>query len=283
MASLGLAALAWGGGVPCGQCFPVETLPEPLRAKSRDLLLKTLDSEALYTWISGLKPMSSGMARFEFDVARPDLAAIEEARKLASAWRCGGGVLATVHHFQRVYEGKRYADLAVIHRTAFRRMLERYAGFFAPYGITPSAEPMEAVMAIEYDPTPARLRGMGYFFGYPEHAIDFFVQAEHDRLRTGRMTPRSFYSVPTFARAERGVIWAVPLHAPVQEQDRAFLRRAERILEEYRRRRERHTTPSGVDAVALLREWLDDGSGFCSLDHVTSPEGAVRTESTRRE
>lgn len=271
--------------MPCGQCLPVETLPEPLRAKSRELLLKTLDAEALYTWISGLKPMSSGMARFEFNVARADLAAIEEARQLVSAWRCGDSVLATVHHFQRVYEGKRYADLAVIHRSAFRRMIERYADFFAPYGLTPSAEPMEALMAIEYDPTPARLRGMGYFFGYPEHAIDFFVQAEHDRLRTGQITPRSFYSVPTFARAERGVIWAVPLHAPVQEQDRVFRRQAEKILDEYRQRRERHTTATGVDAVALLREWLDDGSGYCSLDHpaaAESPARAARTDAPRR-
>lgn len=72
------------------ECFPTERLPADLRAKSESLLLKALDSEALYTIIGDLKPMSSGFASFKFSIEKPDLAQIEETRRLLSVWRCGG-------------------------------------------------------------------------------------------------------------------------------------------------------------------------------------------------
>ncbi|MCI0561613.1 MAG: hypothetical protein MN733_24250, partial [Nitrososphaera sp.] len=91
-------------GVPRCECFPTERLPANLRAKSEALLLKALDSEALYTIIGGLKPMSSGFASFKFSVERPDLAQIEETRRLLSVWRCGDNLYADVQHFAAIYD-----------------------------------------------------------------------------------------------------------------------------------------------------------------------------------
>jgi hypothetical protein len=78
------------------ECFLAERLPADLRAKSEALLLKALDSEALYTIVGGLKPMSSGFASFKFSVEKPDLAQIEETRRLLSVWRCGDRLYADV-------------------------------------------------------------------------------------------------------------------------------------------------------------------------------------------
>jgi hypothetical protein len=86
-------------GVSRCECLPTERLPADLRAKSEALLLKALDSEALYTIIGGLKPMSSGFASFKFSVEKPDLAQIEETRRLLSVWRCGDMLYAYVQHF----------------------------------------------------------------------------------------------------------------------------------------------------------------------------------------
>ncbi|NJM52355.1 MAG: hypothetical protein HC846_02550 [Blastocatellia bacterium] len=53
------------------ECFPFERLPPEKRKKAEDLLLKALDSEALYTIVGGLKPMSSGFASFQFTIREP--------------------------------------------------------------------------------------------------------------------------------------------------------------------------------------------------------------------
>src|SRR5215216_4732303 len=45
--------------VPRQDCFPIERAPAHLRSRAEALLLETADSSALYTLITGLKPLSS--------------------------------------------------------------------------------------------------------------------------------------------------------------------------------------------------------------------------------
>lgn len=52
-------------------CFPFEKLPTEQRKQAEELLLKALDSEALYTIVGGLKPMSSGFQSFQIQVQLP--------------------------------------------------------------------------------------------------------------------------------------------------------------------------------------------------------------------
>lgn len=53
------------------ECFPFEKLSPEKRKKAEEMLLKALDSEALYTIVGGLKPMSSGFASFQFTIREP--------------------------------------------------------------------------------------------------------------------------------------------------------------------------------------------------------------------
>jgi hypothetical protein len=53
------------------ECFPFEKLAPEKRKKAEEILLKALDSEALYTIVGGLKPMSSGFASFQFTIREP--------------------------------------------------------------------------------------------------------------------------------------------------------------------------------------------------------------------
>jgi hypothetical protein len=50
------------------ECFPFERLSQEKQRVAEELLLKALDSEALYTLVGGLKPMSSGFTSFDFQV-----------------------------------------------------------------------------------------------------------------------------------------------------------------------------------------------------------------------
>lgn len=258
-------------GLSALDCFPFERLPDSLRKRARDLLLTALDSEALYTIASDIKPMSSGFYTAQVTMAKPDLREVEEVRQILDTWTCGGEIAASVHHFAAVYEGRRPVEGVIFNLASFRRMLGTREGFFAGYGLSPSAAPVEALMAIEYDQTTARLRGYGYFFGYPEYAVDFFAKAADDQKATGTLVPRDFRSLPT-ARGERRFVYATPKGHVENDADRALTRAAERVFADYSTRRTRYIKDNdSSNVLTLVREWFDDG------------RGVVRPSNARRE
>jgi len=257
--------------VSCEECMALEKLPPELRRKSEELLLKALDSEALYTFIGGVKPMSSGMASFTFSVNNPDLKDLEEARQAIAAWKCGDSIFATIFSFHQIYEGKRTSDLTVIQPERFSQMLARYSKFFSPFGLSSSAHPLEALIMIENDPTVARLEGLGYFFGYPEYAVRWFADAETHRRDTGEFVERDFRSFETFARSERGVVWAVAKGAEERPEDRQFAATVEPILAAYRERRSRYIGDGKPGPAALLRDWYRGSDGMCSIEFALAP------------
>jgi hypothetical protein len=263
------------GPFSAAECFPFERLPQGLRPRAEETLLRALDGEALYTIAGGLKPMSSGFVSASIAVDAPDLVEAEALRQVLDAWTCGGELAAGVHHFARVFEGRRALEAVVFHRPALRGLLTRHSGFFAPYGLSASSDPAEVVMAVEYDPTPARLRGYGYLFGYPDYAVDFFVQAaltqeEREKNPTpgvAALVPRDFVSLPT-TRGERRFVYAVPKGHLANDADLLLRTAAEALFADYTARRARHIrgdSPAGV--LALVREWFDDGKGDVRPSH----------------
>jgi hypothetical protein len=259
---LGLPAAAQT--TACADCFAVERLAPAVRARSEELLLKALDNESLYTLVGGMKAMSSGVKGLQFSVEKPDLREVEEIRQALSVWQCNGEIRATMHHFAAVHEGKRSADVAVFYLPKLGEVIREKAEFFARYGFTASADPMEVLTTIEQQEQPVRLRGQGYLFGYPDYAVDFFVAAFEEEQRTKQFVARKFLSIPTFTRPERGFVYAVAKDAEEREEDRVLRQRAEVILREYRRRREVYIGEGKLGAARLLRDWYDDGKGRCA-------------------
>lgn len=265
-------------GVPRAQCFPTEKLPPALRAKSEELLLKALDSEALYTLIGGLKPMSSGVASFKFAVKQPDLREIEEARQALAAWRCGDELFADVRHFAQTYEDSktkeltRAAEAVVLNLPALAAVVSKYADYFGPFGLTSHAHPMEVLMAIEYSQPGPRWRGYGYLFGFPSYAVDFFVNAGETEKQTGKFVERDFLSIPTFGAERHHFVWAVPKGYVEQDEDRAIRVRAAEVLAAYRERRARFIGAGKPGVAELLRDWFDDGKGFCLPSNAMKPK-----------
>lgn len=247
--------------VPKSECFPLETLPRELQPQAERLLLKALDTEALYTIVGGMKPISSGWFSARFDVDRPDLAEIDRVRQITRAFRNGDEIVAGVQPFWRVFEGRRFVDGVFFHRPSVSEAIRRNAGYFAFYGISPASHPVEAVMAFEVDSTARRNRGYGYLFGYPKHAVDFFVESEESRRHSGKFVERDFLSIPVFEAPTSRFVYAVPKgHVPTAE-DRALKERAAPILAYYQHLRPRFIGEGKPGVVALLREWFHDGRG----------------------
>lgn len=260
-------------GVPRAECFPVEQLPADLRKKAESVLLNALDSEALFTFIGGMKPMSSGFATYRITVGAPDTRELADARRILSTFRCGDAYQAEVLPFHRVSSHKdpatgkeipsRFLEAVLFHRPTVARMVKQYANFFTPYGITPEMDPLGVALVIEHDPTTARNRGLGYLYGYPKHAVDFFVASADAQGETRGIVPRDFIQIPTFKSPTGQFVYAVPKGHQETEEDRTLRDRAGRILAAYRERRARYVGEGKPGVVALLRDWLDDGTGFC--------------------
>ena len=235
------------------------------------ILLKALDSEALYTFVGALKPMSSGFASFKLLVAKPDLKEIAETRQMLAVWRCGEEVYADVHHFAKTFvdpktkDEMRFAEGVIFNRASASAAITRHPEFFAPYWLTPNAHPLETLMAIEYSAPSPRWRGQGYLFGLLDYAVDFFVQAGEEQEKTGQFVKRDFYSVPVFSGNEHRLVWAVPVGHQERDEDRAIKQKAEQILAEYKLRRARYIGAGKPGVIHLLRDWFDDGRGVCSL------------------
>lgn len=266
-----VAGCALAQPVPREQCFPIELLPEEDRQPAEALFLKLLDSEALYTVIGGVKPMSSGFSFFRVSAAATEAEAVDDARRYLEHFRCGTELSATIHHFARPYPDDktkqlmRYFDGVVFHRTGMRRALHAHRAFFGPVGLTQHTAPMEVLMTIEHTDGPSRQRGYGYLFGYPDYAVGFFNSAEIKQTLTGKFVERDFVSMPTFAREERGVVYAIPKGRLEGEADHALREKLAAILKEYKERRQKYIGDGLPGVVAMLRDW------FCSDDACSIP------------
>ncbi len=250
--------------VPREACFPVERLDAKTRERAETLLLKMLDGEALYTLVGGLKPMSSGWISHRIKVDDPDMGAAELDRIALSALRSGDEVFCTVQPFTRVYEGTRYLDGFLYHRDSVRAKVTEKAKFFGFFGLSPSSHPVEITMAFEVDDTSKRNRGYGYLFGYPDHAVDFFVEADDEGRKTKQLVPRDFLHIPTFESPTNRFVYAVRKGHTANETDIALKKKAEPILSYYRKLRDKYVGEGKPGVVALIRDWFDDGKGRCS-------------------
>lgn len=255
---------------PRSECFPVDRLSPELRPKAEALLLQMLDREALYTLLGGIKPMSSGFVPVQIALNKPDTAVVDENRLLLQHLSCGNEVLATMTHFATTFDNKRYVDGVVVNIPRFREAVRAKADFFAPWGISPQAHPVEALMAVEYERTPARLVGYGYLFGYPDYAVDFFGDAAWHELKTRKFKERDFIQIPTFAKPTGYFVYAVPKGHTRDAVDEALAARAAEVLEAYKTLRDRYVGEGKPGAAALLRDQYCDTSGACSIERANN-------------
>jgi hypothetical protein len=252
-------------GVPAAECFSLANLAEAEGKEVDRLLLQMLDREALFTLVGGMKPISSGFVRVEVNLSKPDLEPAEKMRQRLGHLSCGPDLHFTLHHFATVYENKRILEGVVWRRSRVQQVVARRPEFFGHYGLTPASNPMEVLMAFEYERTPARNMGYGYLFGYPDYAVEFFGDAAWQEIKTRKFVARDFRHMETFSRPTGYFTYAVPKGSAETEEDRSMKACASAILTEYRERRARFLQPDQTGAAALLRDWLCEGGNCDAL------------------
>ena len=147
---------------------------------------------------------------------------------------------ADVQVFEKAHDGERSAHAFVVHRKALARMIERHESFWGPWGITAGTHPAEIVAVVDRMPRDDRWRGYGHLFGYPDHAVDFFVEAclsAEDGREVGPEKDRRVIQIPTSAADSGRFTYAVPLDHVSTIADRRLANDAAMILAAFTERK----------------------------------------------
>jgi hypothetical protein len=231
-----------------------------------------LDHEALFTILGNVKPMSS-VASFTYPIANADSARRTSAGILN---RAGHGrfldELRTIQElmnrldfpdlrfivvpYQNAQKDKRIVQISAVRISALDSLLKKQESFFGQFGLVPGADPNVVASVIENAGVYERYRGYGYLFGYPDHAVDFFVNSSLTLNTSGTFVSRTFFNIPVYAGKEGYFVYANPAdYTPAA--DSALYYRAQDVLSRYETIRSRYlNADSTLQAFRLLREFF---------------------------
>lgn len=221
-----------------------------------ELALRLLDSEALYTVTSGLKPLSDGFWTTRFPAGKGVPPEVETVRRRLASLPLGAEFDTGVLVFASAFEGRLTASAFVAHRKSLQALVERHRDVFVPLGITAATPAQQIMEKIDRAGEASRWRCFGLVFGYPEHAVEFFVAAGEEQARTGKPVAREFVQIPTYASARGRFVYAVPKGYAEQNVDRALRDAATPVLARYTRWREVYIGEGRAGPTALLRDWV---------------------------
>lgn len=252
---------------------------EMLSAKDKEradsLLAKALDHEALYSLMSDLKPVSSIGFALSYPLGK-DSSDTDGQRKIVDisidsvkmvideleSWNRVLDALSFDHYqfllvpFKQVWNGNRNLQVLLCRTDLIDSLLVAQAPFFAQWGFVPDTDPAVLLTAIEFEEKHDRYRAYGYLFGYPQHAVNFFVDASLEQQASGEFVKRNFFHIPVYAKESGHFTYALSEGLQPLPQDSVKYYQAVDILEEYRQIRTRFVNSKGhLQAVELYRNW----------------------------
>jgi len=251
------------------KCFDTSSLSPEERELADSLLAIGLDNEALYTLFAPLKPIST-VVQFSLNVARPDSlpAGIRNAtspdkpefellrkyQRIVNAL-CSERVELFLIPFRRADKSKRFFEIVAVDKRLLSDIIRRDQAFWGQWGFVAESHPATVLTATEFEEKLDRYRAYGYLFGYPEHAITFFVEAARTQDCTGVFVQRDFFQIPVYSAKTGRFVYAVPKGYVPTGTDSLIYREAEKILAQYTLLRARHLDSRGrLRAIDLLRE-----------------------------
>ncbi|MDR1645372.1 MAG: hypothetical protein LBS05_06060 [Tannerellaceae bacterium] len=263
-------------------CHTPQTAPATGTAATEDscrqhlldsILQYGLDREALFTILGDVKPMSS-VVSFTYPIANADSSLRTSANVLNRAEQgrfldelCAIQDLMNeldfpdlrfiVVPYRSAYGNKRTIQVSAVRISALDSLLKAQESFFGQFGLVPGADPNVVAAVIENTGSYERFRGYGYLFGYPDHAVDFFVDASLTLDRSGTFVERAFFNIPVYAGQEGYFVYANPASYAPSDVDSSLYYRAVDVLDRYETLRSQYlNADSTLRAFHLLQDFF---------------------------
>ncbi len=226
------------------------------------LLAYGLDHEALYTLLDTLKPVSSiKFYRLPLLSTLPGqrdsaLNVLQNVQRVATGLSRGDFEFLVIP-FERQDSIYKNIELYVVRKSRLKSMIHNHRNFYARLGISEETPPATVLTITEYENKYDRWRSYGYLFGYPDYAVDFFVEAGKVQDSTSQFVKRDFFQVPVFA-AEKGYFtYAMPQGHTPGATDSLIHQQAAGMLLDYKRIRPKYRADSGLKATKLWYKKLN--------------------------
>jgi len=231
------------------------------------LLLSALDHEALYTLLDTIKPISSvKMVRYpiapdnahQLGTVSPikNLLQVDSLDRyyLLSNKLSGSKVEFVMIPYKAADKENRNVQLYVVRKAILQKIIAEKADFFGQFGITKNTPAHGVISIIEHAHAYNRWRGYGYLFGYPDHAVDFFVRAGITQDSTGKFVERKFFSMPVFAGTKGYFTYALPENYMPNSIDSAIYQQVNTKLNKYKQDREKWVGKNKMKTRKILRK-----------------------------
>jgi hypothetical protein len=231
------------------------------RALADSIIAHALDHEALYTLVDTLKPMSSvqfyrmpvfSLEKRQRDSALQELAILQRIVNELSV----GDFQFVLNPFERTDSIYRNMEIYVFRKSRLQSAITAHADFFNKWGITAIANPASVLAITEYEQKYDRWRSYGYLFGYPDYAVDFFVEAGKSQDSTKAFVKRDFFAIPVYAGEKGHFTYAIPKNHIPGAIDSAIYNKSMYVLSRYKELRKKYTSENGYKAVKLWKKAL---------------------------
>lgn len=242
---------------------------------ANDLLGYGLEHEALYSLLDTLKPISSLGFPLSYPLAKAgemkdgdrdivDLGSdsVQMALNELKSWNRILKALSTddlefsLIPFKKTWQGKRNLQIVVCQKDLLAKLINQKSEFFGQWGFTSNSNVSTVLTALEFEDRNDRYRAYGYLFGYPEHAVDFFVNASISEEETGEFVQRDFFRMPV-AIGKRGYFtYAIPKGYIPDQKDSSIYHLAAASLKRYELLKSKYiNSEKQVDALRLISDY----------------------------
>lgn len=241
-------------------CFNFSYLNEPDRVLADSLIYQSLNNTGLHTFTSTLKPMSD-IAAFRWQVEPTEndenlslnhISEYKQLNRIADAISCGP--LETVlTPFKRFFDVERYVQMRVYRRDAVNRVLDEHPEFWSTFTFAEGSHPAIVIQTMEYESASNRFKGYGFLYGYPAHAVDFFVEAAESEAETGEFVARDFMQMPVVSGEAGRFVYAVPKDHEMNDADKTIKRKAEENVQSFNERAHQYYDGESFNSELFLR------------------------------
>lgn len=220
------------------------------------LIHLVLQQEGLFTLYGGLKPIST-VQHFSYDIdsisgnylheefVAKNLSTLSHSLNLLTNDSIG----YTVIPFRAIHGKKRSFEILIYHKASMKKLISNKSEFFLRRGILPT-DNIEKILALyEFEDKYDRYRAYGHLFGYPDHAVHFFVEASRIHDNGGDFVPRDFYQIPVANGQEGRFVYAVPKGYGSQEVDEKIKADAGILLSKFQSDWENYTNQKQRDEL----------------------------------
>jgi hypothetical protein len=266
--------------------IPFNNIPNNQKEEVNQILGEMLDGVGLYTILADIKPISTVEIKYfsaftNGSLPSDTLGANRYQKivldKIAHYTKILNEMSDELFYFQFMSPDYSYVvssvgtikitvmpEVLILRKDLTRKKIRDKASFFNSIKIDTSFNIIEKLKDKIFDNNTAYSnislpnieRAYGYLYGYPDYAVDFFVNAGYNSTNE---KDRKDVDIPVYGQ-RNNFTYVIPIEKTLSEEDHKIIMDAKIILEKYKNKRPKYIITNGIDAITLIQDWYKENA-----------------------